>query len=342
MGDRWRRTRVMIFADLLRAAAVAGLAFAPLREPLWALLVLVALFGIGEGIFQPTFGAVVPRVLPAHLLQPGNGLNAFSQQLATVVGPGVAGVLVATLGVDAVLWLNAGTFLFSFATLVPIREAALAASGAERVPGIRGALRQVGGDLREGVAAVLGRPWLAATLGVITAVMVLVTAPSLVVLPVEARERLGGAEAYGWTLAAMGVGALAGSLAGGRIRARRVGVVAIAGALTIAGSVAGLALLPLPGVLAAWAVGGAGVTLFNVLWATAMQRDVPEHLLARVMALNWFGIQGLMPLGYALAGPAVAAFGSRAVLLAGAVLALVVTPLPLLVRGGATFSSREP
>lgn len=340
VGDRWRRTRLMLSADLLRAAAVVALAVVGLQAPLWSVFVIVALFGIGEGIFQPTFIAVVPRVLPGELLQPGNGLNTFSQQFATIIGPALAGIVVATHGPEVVLWIDAVTFLFSFGTLVLIHEAAMRGKVAQ-MPGIRGALRQIGGDLHEGIAAVGARPWLAATLAVITTVMVLVSAPSLVVLPVEAKTRLAGATTYGSTLAAMGVGALVGSLVGGRIRVRLVGVVALGSALLIAFAVVSLAVLPLSGVLVGWAIGGAGVTIFNVLWATAIQRDVPEHLLARVMALNWFGIQGLMPLGYALAGAAIAAVGTRTVLLIGTLIVLVVTPLPLLVRGGATFSSAD-
>lgn len=338
VGDRWLRTRVMIAADLLRAVGVGALAFAPaaLSDP--ALLVLVGLIGIGEGLFLPAFSAAVPRVLRSELLQPGNGLNALSLQAATVLGPAVAGVAVASLGVAAVLWIDAATFLFSIGTLVAVREAAVAPRE-PRVPGARAAVGQVATDFKEGLQAVWSRPWIAATVGVATVVMVLVTAPSLVILPIEAAARLGGADAYGMVLAAMGVGAVLGSVFGGRIRTRVPGVVALSGTLTIAVAVAGLALLPFVGVLAAWAIGGAGVTVFQVLWNTALQKDVPDQVLVRVMALNSLAVQGLMPFGYALAGPVVERFGTQPVLLAGAVLVVVVTPLPLLVRGGATFSS---
>ena len=339
VGDRWLRTRVMIAADLLRVLGVGCLAFAPaaLSDP--TLLVLVGVIGVGEGLFLPAFSAAVPRVLPSDLLQPGNALNALSLQGAMVLGPVLAGVTVAGLGVAAVLWIDASTFAFSIGTLVAVREAAVAPREV-RVPGARAALRGLATDFTEGFRAVWSRPWIAATVGVATVVMVLVTAPSLVILPLEATARLGGADAYGAVLAAMGVGAVLGSVIGGRIRTRLLGVVALSGTLTIAVAVAGLALLPFAGVLLAWAIGGAGVTVFQVLWTTALQKDVPDQVLVRVMALNSFAVQGLMPFGYALAGPVVEQLGTRAVLLAGAVLVVVVTPLPLLVRGGTTFSSR--
>ncbi|MGD2115367.1 MAG: MFS transporter [Acidobacteriota bacterium] len=340
VGDRWSRARVMIFADVIRALGVGCLAFAPMALTDPTLLGLVALIGIGEGLFQPAFSAAVPRVLPEELLQPGNGLNALSLQGATVLGPALAGVMVATLGVGPALWIDAGTFVFSVGTLVAIREAAVAAP-AETAPGVGGAVRRLVDDLKEGLQAVWFRPWIAATVGVATVVMVFVTAPSLVVLPLEAEARLGGADAYGAVLAAMGVGAVLGSLVGGRIRTRRTGVVALSGTLTIAVAVGGLALLPFAGVLVAWAIGGAGVTVFQVLWNTALQKDVPDRVLVRVMALNTLAVQGLMPFGYAVAGPLVERFGTQPVLLVGVALVVVVTPLPLLAPGGITFSSRS-
>jgi MFS family permease len=341
VGDRWRRTRVLIAADLLRALAVIGLAASSHTIPSLVVGIMVLLVGIGEGLFQPVFGAVVPRVLPPELFQAGNGLVALSLNLATVVGPALAGLVVAVKGPALALWIDAATFIFSIATLAAIAEAPLSVGVREWAPGVRNAIRQMAADFREGIHAVLGRPWITVTIGVATVVMVLVTAPSLVILPIEARQRFGGASSYGWILAAMGVGSAVGSFIAGKIRTRWPGLVAVCGTLTIAGCVSALALLPLGGVVAAWAVGGAGVALFQVFWTTGVQRDVPESVLARVMALNWLLVLGLMPLGYSLTGIAVQSIGTRNLLLGGAVLTLVVGPLPLLTKGGAKFSSQE-
>ena len=64
VGDRWRRTRMMITADTLRALTIAIIALRGTQIGVAALLALVAVEGIGEGLFQPAFGAVVPRVRP--------------------------------------------------------------------------------------------------------------------------------------------------------------------------------------------------------------------------------------------------------------------------------------
>jgi hypothetical protein len=189
--------------------------------------------------------------------------------------------------------------------------------------------------------AVAGRPWIAATLATSTIGMVLVAAPALVLMPFEANARLGGSGAYGAILAAFGAGSMVGALLGGGLRTRWPGVVAQSCTLAIALAVGGLAFLPLAGVLAGWLLCGAGIGVFQVLWQTALQSDVPETLLGRVVALDWLFTQGLMPVGYAIAGPAAALFGPSAVLYAGAALTLLIAPVPLLVRGGRRFSSRE-
>lgn len=89
-------------------------------------------------------------------------------------------------------------------------------------------------------------------------------------------------------------------------------------------------------------VGGAGEAVFDIYWNSCVQRDVPDRLLARVFSLDFFGSLALMPLGYALTGPAVDALGRDAVLVFGAVV-VVVTLVPLLaIPSVRAFSSRPP
>lgn len=339
VGDRWRRTRTMAIADTIRVLAVAGIAASPHDAPLSAVVLLVVILGVGEGLFQPAYQAVVPRLVPPEAIRSANGLTAFSVHAATIAGPALAGLCSAALGPRAALFADAGTFAVSLGTLVFIRESASACHDA---PQPRGAMRGMMLDLREGASAVIARRWVAATIGCVTVVATLAAAPALVLLPVIARERLGGDGGYGAVLSAAGVGALVGSVLVTRIRTSRPGLVAISFSMLNAAAMAGLALLPLPGVIATWALAGLGVTVFNVLWITALQRDVPDRLLGRVMALDWLGSTCFMPLGYLLAAPAIDLVGTAHLLVGAALLTLVVTPLPLLVRGGPTFSSEPP
>jgi len=100
-----------------------------------------------------------------------------------------------------------------------------------------------------------------------------------------------------------------------------------------------MAQFSLPGVMLGWALAGAGAAVFQVLYMTGIQRDVPDEVLGRVVALETLGSIAVVPLGYAVAGSAAAAFGTHTVLMAAFVFTLVVTPQPLLVSGTSTFSS---
>jgi len=177
------------------------------------------------------------------------------------------------------------------------------------------------------------------SIGTSTITMTFVVAPAFLAAPILARQHLGGAAAYGAMFTALGVGSIVGSVLGGKIRSRRPGVIAFTALFTIVGSVSSLAFLPLPGILVFWGIAGIGVTIYQILWMTGLQQDVPDRLLGRVMALDWLGSQGLMPLGYALAGVAVGAIGIRAMLVAGVILLIIIDPLPLLVPGGTTLST---
>lgn len=339
VGDRWRRSRTMLATDGARVVGVAVIATDPTGLPTPALFGAIIVIGVAEGIFQPAYNAVLPRVLPKNHLQAGNALTSLSAYTAMVVGPTLAGIVIVAFHAGPALWIDVGTFAASLATLAFTREPSPAATTAktQRI----GLLRRGARDFAEGVRAIRKRPWVGASILMSTAVMSFVMAPAFLAAPIVAEERLGGPQAYGAAYTAFGLGSIAGALFSGRIRTRRPGVVATWGVLTLFGAAMSLAVLPLAGVLVCWAITGVGLTVFEVLWMTAIQQDVPDHLLGRVMALDWLGSDSLTPLGYALAGAAVGALGTGQVLVGAAVLVLIVAPLPLLVRGGTTFSSSD-
>lgn len=341
VGDRWRRTRVMLGSDVVRGLAVAIIAVAPLRLNTVVFYLLVVAVGVAEGMFQPAYGAVVPRLLPEEELQGGNSLTALSQYVAMVAGPLVAGIVIAAVGPGPALWVDTGTFVASIVTLVLIRETVpdTPEETADGSVGVGGSVRRGLRDFTEGLREVRSRPWVGASIFMATLVMTLSVAPAFLAAPIVARERLGGAAAYGAAFTALGVGSIVGSLVAGRIRTRRPGLVGICGIFTIFGSVGSLAILPLAGVLVFWGIAGIGVTIFQVMWMTALQREIPDRVLGRVMALDWLGSQGLMPVGYALAGIVAGAAGTRPMLIGCAAVVLIAAPLPLLVRGGTTFST---
>lgn len=268
IGDRLRRSRVMIGADVARVAATIALALLYDDAGVLAYAALALAIGAGEAVFEPAYRALLPTLLPQSELEAGNALNSLTAQAAFVAGPALGGLLIATGGTRFALWGDAATFAVSLATLLSIREPAREIRVEE--PSIRD-------DLREGLRALLDRPWLALVVGMSTLHLVFAIAPWLVLLPVIANDDLGGTQVYGWLLATAGVGAMAGALIAGRWRPRLPGLVAMLALLPSAFTL--LVLIgPAPLVVVALSVlvGGAGEAVFDIYWNSCVQRDVPD------------------------------------------------------------------
>src|SRR4029078_9387884 len=111
---RW----LMIAADALRAAAVGvGAALAITHHlTLWELAVVVALGGFGQALFAPAFGSIVPALVTAEMLPQANSLDMFVRTSAGLVGPAVAGLVIAVAGAGSAFPIDAAPFLASMVT----------------------------------------------------------------------------------------------------------------------------------------------------------------------------------------------------------------------------------
>jgi hypothetical protein len=98
--------------------------------------------------------------------------------------------------------------------------------------------------------------------------------------------------------------------------------------------------LSIPAIAAVAFVAGCGNEIFGLLWHTTMQQEIPADKLSRVYSYDALGSVGLVPLGYALAGPVADAFGLRATLWGAAAIAIAVTLAVLLVRDVRTLERR--
>src|ERR1051325_6315354 len=110
--DRMSRKRLMIWGDVLRAAAVASLLVtgAPTRGHLYAVAFGLGVFG---ALFQPSFQASIPNLVPRESLVAAKALVSTTFHLAVMAGPILGGVLVTHLGVGPAFAVNAATFVVS-------------------------------------------------------------------------------------------------------------------------------------------------------------------------------------------------------------------------------------
>jgi MFS family permease len=301
VADRTSRRAVMVVADLARVAsqgATAALLIAGVAE-VWMLALLAGATGAATGFFSPASTGLLPEVVLSEQLQPANALRASAVSTGEILGPIVGGVLVAAVGAGWAISIDAVTFAVSAACLAMLRVPARVA--AQRSPFLA--------DLREGWIAFRGRRWVW-TLVLYFALVNLLWGAWGTLGPVVAERDLGGAAAWGTILAAMGVGALAGSLLAAHVKPRRplVFVVLAYGIVTL--PLAFLAAAPAVPLVASGAMlSGAGMALNVSLWESTLQRHIPGESLSRVSSYDWFGSLAFYPLGLAVWGPVATVIG---------------------------------
>ncbi|MFE6051144.1 MFS transporter [Kitasatospora sp. NPDC056446] len=314
IADRFGSRRVMLGSDVLRGlvqALFAGLLAAG-HAPVWGMVALVAAWGVGEGLFMPAFGAIVPGLVGRkELTADANTLLGLSRSVSTVAGPALAGLLTAAYGPAAVLLADAVTYGVGAFALAGLRLPGRATGGGG------GSMAR---DLRAGWSEFTARPWLWITTAQMGLFNLLVWAPFLVLGPLTAQRGLGGARAWGLVMGVYGAGAvLGGLLVLGRRPGRPLAVATVAGLGWALPSGALAAGASLPWVVAGALVAGVGSAVCGTLYSTTTQEWVPVELLGRLTSFGALGAFALGPLGLAAAGPLAGRFGTGPVLLLGSV-----------------------
>jgi MFS family permease len=345
VSDRYDRRRVMLLADVVRAALLAllgGLAVGGVLE-LWQMVAIVAVYGGAQAFFDPASDAILPELLAADQLGAANALEQFMRPLALrLAGPAVGGVLVGTLGPGAAFLADGLTFVVSAVALwcmssgadaakasraargvtgggLDVAGGGLAAAGEHPSRLVRGAsLRATGTELREGWSYVRGQVWLWGTFVSAGVAYLLFMGPAEVLLPFMVKHVLAGnGMQLGLVFGAGGLGSVACALAmrRGGMPARSMTFIYSVWTLgTLAVAVYGLATAMWQLMLASLAF-NLLETAGTIVWATMKQRHVPGHLLGRVSSLDWLISIGLLPVSLALTGPLSATFGVRATLI---------------------------
>jgi len=324
-ADRWPKRRVLLVtqaAAMIQALLLWAL-IATGTLQLWHLYVLALLLGLTNSLGRPASRAFVVEMVGREDLPNAVALNSSLSSLTRIVGPGLAGIIIAASGVTTLFLLNALSFLAVLVGLALIKSHELHAQArGHRSVGERQNTWQ---SLREGVAYVWKTP--AVLLLVLVVGLVLLFGSNFnVVLPLFATNVLHvGATGFGFLSAATGAGALLSGLrlawSNQQPTIRRVLIgTLVFGVLEAVFAVSHLYLLSL--VLIA-SVGFTEET-FAMQAMTTIQTVAPAHLSGRVMSVQVLFFDGSLPLGYLLMGWLSGLFGAPIALLTGALLSLLV------------------
>jgi MFS family permease len=334
--DRLPRKTILILADGFRAIMGSVVVFIdPKSISMWILGAIVVLMGISDAFGGPAQGAIMPSILPDHLLPAGNVVKGIAFKGSTIAGPGVAGIIVVSLGTHATYVATSIFFLLGAVLLLRINEGPKVASDTHRTT--------FSEEMREGLQVVWYYKWIAAMILMASVQLMIVIGVENVLLPVITKRDFGTASVFATSAALFSAGGAISAVICIKSKVKNPGLVSVV--------VWGLFILA-PLVLAfpnsknlifiAYFIAGFSVGPWEAFWATQVQREVPAEYQGRVFAIDYMGSVGLMPLGMALAGPLVNVFGERELLIGVAAFHLFICAVVLLVPGVKQMKSSRP
>ena len=335
-ADRLPRKTILILADGFRAIMGSIVIFInPENISMWILGAIVVLMGVSDAFGGPAAGAIIPSILPDHLLPAGNVVRGIALKGSTIAGPGVAGIIVVSLGTHATYIATSIFFLLGAVLLLRIDEGPRVAPVGKESRFIH--------EVREGLRVVWYYKWIAAMILMASFQLMMVVGVENVLLPVITKRDFGTASVFATSAALFSAGGAISAVICIKAKVKNPGLVSVV--------VWGLFILA-PLVLAfpsskeliflAYFAAGFSVGPWEAFWSTQVQREVPAEYQGRVFSIDYMGSLGLMPLGMALAGPMVIVFGERELLIGVAVFHLFICAVVLLVPGVKEMKSSRP
>jgi MFS family permease len=331
--SRWHMLQTtQVLAGLL--AGVLGVMVATDTIQVWSLFVLAVLIGTVNSFDTPVRSAFMYEIVGPEDITGAVGVGSTVNNVSRIVGPALAGLVIATLGIAACFFANAASFLACIVTFLLMRRAEF-----EPKPEAKGSKGQV----REGFRVVWADSRLRTPI-FMTLVIGMLAYENQIALPLLAKFTFGGdAGAYGLLSSALGVGSVFGGLAvarSGRATHRRLGVAA----LFLGVSMLVASAMPSMGtMLAALVVVGAGSVAFITMTSATLQLNAPPEMRGRVLALYVTAIIGTTPVGGPIIGWIGEVVGPRATYVTGglACILTVAVAWPSLSRSTEAFVSSE-
>ena len=317
VADRVNKRKAMITLQAMMGiqALILGVLTVTHSVHLWEIGVLAFVLGLNNAFENPARQSFMMELVGPEHLRNAVSLNSTMVNVARVVGPGIAGLMIAAVGTGWCFLINAVSFVAVIYSLTSMDMSAL--NPVTPTPRAKG-------QLRDGLRYVRGEPRLALPL-VMAAVVGCLAYEFQVSLPYMASHGLHvGSAGFGFMTAAMGAGAVVGGLAvatRGKIGSMPLILAAVAFgiAMVLAALAPNLALE----LVALALVGSASVAFMSQTNATLQLRAAPE-MRGRVMALWFVSFQGSTPIGGPIVGAVMAGYGARAGLGLGAIACLAV------------------
>lgn len=303
--DRWVKRRVMIRADLVRAAAVALIPLLWVLDVLamWHLYVVAVVLGVATVFFDVAYQSVLPFLVRRDQVSDANGKLEGVAQVARIAGPAAGGLLLKVISAPLLFLADAIGYALSAFFLSTVRD--------REEPRPRAVESRLRTEIAEGVSFVVRHPLLRRIVAC-TSLSNLAGTLGMTLVPILVLRIIGLSPfQYGLVMAAGAIGGIVGAVTAPRL-ARRIGegtVIPVAAVLFgISWSIIPLAsyvdsqLVAMGMLIAGELLFSYSVLVYNVMQVSMRQRICPEHLLGRMNASIRFFVWGVMPIAALLAG----------------------------------------
>lgn len=321
--DRYSPRLVMMLSNMLRCILVMVLAYMIFLDTarIELIILFALLFGLVDAFFYPASVSIVPSLLGEDLLQKGNALVQASMFVGVIIGPAIAGLIIAgevtTLGHDAgvaadyasnregfarAFFVDGLTFAASFTALYFVKTRKFAKEKKDVEEGT-----SMIGEIKEGIQWAWHQPGIRLAFIGIAFLDFFFQTPVFIGLPALSKARyLEPAFVYGLMISAYGGGALIGSVLGGSLKPVGEKYLVRIMFLIFMGSGASIGLIvlyePYWFAMLCFFISGTGDSFIWVNITTWIQKRSPEHLIGRVMSIFTFLSVGLIPVAGVVLG----------------------------------------
>lgn len=313
--DAVDRRKILLVVELLGALSSTALALnSDFGPQLWPLYVFPAFTAALSGVDSSARNAMLPNMVGMEMLPASNAIFQSLYQTGAIVGPAVAGLLLAGAGVHWVYWIDVVTYLIAFASVLTMSPQPVPGTGEAGTAPVRPGWRSTIEGLR-----FIRRSQPVQGAYVIDVNAMVFGMPRALFPALAANYFGGGATTAGLLYAAPGAGALLGAVTSGWVgRVQRQGVAVIACVLVWGLSIAGFGVAHwLPLALVLLAVAGWADVLSAVFRNTIIQFAGPEGMRGRLMGVQMAVVAGGPRLGDLESGSVATAFGATTSVVSG-------------------------
>ncbi len=315
-ADRWSRRKLMIGADVVRAATLAPVAIAGLAGslPLWGLVLAAFILEGATSYFAPAYGATIPAIVDRENVQQANALVQATADGLSVGGWALAAVMLSFIPISTFFAIDAATFAISALLILRLHVGRGGAAGGESA------------KLREGIAALRPRRELSSAVIVTAVAMTITTGCWIAGVPTLIKHALHhGAGGFSIVMIGFAVGSIAVGTLLARVPVRQKARASMLAWLIDLPAYLLLAVANSIPVAFGAAVGsGAAESSSYVLLNSAAQEEIPDEVLGRVLGVISFVHRGSHATGLLFVAPLFAVAAARPLFAIAAVAVAIV------------------